>query len=272
VSTTIASAIAGAAGVNKIGAGEIVLNGSNTFAGATTVTAGRLVLGQKLTTTSSVTVQAGATLRIAPAAAATLRAPSLTIADTGLLDLADNKLITQSALGTWTGADYTGVTGLIRRAFAGGTWTGPGGIATSMPAAGGGLTSIGVATAQQAGYAGGTFGGVSVAAGDVLVMYTYAGDANLDGFVSGDDYAAIDFNVLVPGASGWFNGDFNYDGAITGDDYSAIDFGIMAQGAPFPTGARIGSVATVPEPCLIAAVVIAPVVARRRPRPRTLHG
>jgi hypothetical protein len=64
------------------------------------------------------------------------------------------------------------------------------------------------------------------------VKYTYAGDANLDGIVSGDDYSAIDFNVLVPGASGWFNGDFNYDGIISGDDYSAIDFAILAQGAP----------------------------------------
>ena len=53
-----------------------------------------------------------------------------------------------------------------------------------------------------------------------------------DGLVSGDDYSAIDFNVLVPGASGWFNGDFNHDGVVTGDDYSSIDFNILAQTGP----------------------------------------
>jgi hypothetical protein len=59
----------------------------------------------------------------------------------------------------------------------------------------------------------------------------------MDGAITGDDYSAIDFNILVPNSDGWYNGDFNYDGAITGDDYSAIDFNILAQGAPFPTGA-----------------------------------
>ena len=33
-----------------------------------------------------------------------------------------------------------------------------------------------------------------------LVSYTYAGDANLDGAITGDDYSTIDFNIAVPGA------------------------------------------------------------------------
>src|SRR4030095_977651 len=95
-----------------------------------------------------------------------------------------------------------------------------------------------------------------------LVMYTYAGDANLDGFVSGDDYSAIDFNILVPGSSGWVNGDFNYDGVISGDDYSAIDFNILAQGDPFPTGGPVdlSAASAVPEPgpiVLLGASVLA---------------
>src|SRR4029453_9687127 len=77
-----------------------------------------------------------------------------------------------------------------------------------------------------------------------------AGDANLDGAITGDDYSAIDFNILVPNADGWYNGDFNYDGAITGDDYSAIDFNILAQGAPLGSSATISSseLTAVPEP------------------------
>jgi hypothetical protein len=76
----------------------------------------------------------------------------------------------------------------------------------------------------------------------------------------------------VAGSSGWYNGDFNYDGAVTGDDYSAIDFNILAQGAPFPTGSPIptGSVVTVPEPSGVAALVllIAPAAQRTRRRRR----
>src|SRR5687768_11579325 len=65
-----------------------------------------------------------------------------------------------------------------------------------------------------------------------IAMYTYAGDANLDGEISAEDYSVIDYNV-VAGAGPWYNGDFNYDGVITADDYSVIDN--MAPGTfPWP--------------------------------------
>jgi autotransporter-associated beta strand protein len=183
----------------------------------------------------------------------------------GKLDLQDNKLIvTGGDVGTSDGATYSGLTGFIQSAHAGGAWSG-GGITTRQTAAKNGLTSLGIATAAESGYAGGTFGGVSVSGSDVLVMYTYAGDANLDGFISGDDYAAIDFNVAIPGANGWYNGDFNYDGIISGDDYAAIDFNIVAQGAPFPTGAgAVSGVIRVPEPVGAAWLVAAAAVTMRR--------
>src|SRR6185436_12804356 len=113
----------------------------------------------------------------------------------------------------------------------GGAWSGSG-IVTSS--ASGNFTTLGVATAQQAGRAGGTFGGVSVAATDTLVMFTYGGDANLDGKINVDDYGHIDSSIPI-GLKGWFNGDFNYDGKINVDDYGIIDFNIGIQGAPFPT-------------------------------------
>ena len=86
-----------------------------------------------------------------------------------------------------------GLYGLIQSGRNGGAWNG-GGIVTSS--ASGSLTRrLGVATAEQAGRAGGTFAGVSVAAADVLVMFTWGGDANLDGKINIDDYGQIDFNV-----------------------------------------------------------------------------
>jgi T5SS/PEP-CTERM-associated repeat protein len=204
----------------------------------------------------------------------TSRVASLSITSSGKLDLKENKLIVAGgAVGSATGGTYNGVSGMIQSAQNGGTWDGPRGITTTLPAAQSGLTSLAVATADQTGYAGGTFGGVSVANGDVLVMYTYGGDANLDGLVSGDDYSAIDFNILVPGASGWYNGDFNYDGVISGDDYSAIDFNILAQGAPFPIGSRAsaGAVTVVPEPTEVSAFALAASVWVWRQRRKPLH-
>src|SRR2546421_4965348 len=100
-------------------------------------------------------------------------------------------------------------------------------------------------------------------------MYTYGGDANLDGKINVDDYGKIDFNAGL-GTGGWSNGDFNYDGKINVDDYGIIDFNIGIQGAPFPTGAAatgLSGISIVPEPaslCLFAACGLA--LRRRRRR------
>ena len=184
------------------------------------------------------------------------RFDTLAIAPGGKLNLTNAPLIVAS---TPVGAVET----FIRSGHNGGAWDGSG-VVTNQSDALTGLTTLGVATADQTGHT--TFGGLSVAGDDVLVMYTYAGDANLDGAITGDDYSTIDFNIAVPSASGYFNGDFNYDGTISGDDYSVIDFNIAAQGAPFPT-AGSAAVAVVPEPasaCGFALFAVRLIGCRRR--------
>jgi hypothetical protein len=246
-----------------LGNGAInVSNGSHAIASA-------LVLSKPV----AISIASGAALKLSGDVTGG-KVASVNIAPGGKLDVTDNNLIIASGdVGSASGGIYDGLSGLIQSGISGGTWNGSG-IITSIPDAAIGLTSLGIATAQQAGYAGGTFGGVSVLGSDVLVMYTYAGDANLDGFISGDDYAAIDFNVAVPNSSGWYNGDFNYDGIISGDDYTVIDFNIVAQGAPFPTGSAAGLPASgsaamtpVPEPYgLVVVVAIALLPCRRHRR------
>ena len=143
----------------------------------------------------------------------------------GKIDLRDNKLIVSGATaGSWDGSAYTGVTGLIASGYNGGTQDGSG-IMTSQSAAISPnlLTQLVSVSADDSGYAGGTFGGQSVAAGDQLVMYTWGGDANLDGKVNQDDYFQIDSHFNQPGQISFQNGDFNYDGQINGDDYFIID-------------------------------------------------
>jgi hypothetical protein len=76
------------------------------------------------------------------------------------------------------------------------------------------------------------FSGLTVTAQDVLVKYTYGGDANLDGVVDVADYGAIDNWIQFPGTAGYVNGDFNYDGVIDVADYGFIDWVIQVQGPP----------------------------------------
>jgi autotransporter-associated beta strand protein len=191
------------------------------------------------------------------------------------LDLSDNKLIVVAGdVGRFDGTRYSGLTGQVASAYNFSSWDGPG-IATSMFDAGPerGVTTLAVATADEVFYAGGTFGGVSVSSGDVLVMYTYAGDLNMDGLIDGADYGVIDNNVQFPGTSGYANGDINYDGVIDGADYGVIDNAIQFQGAPFPSGTYPGAsqsaagVTAVPEPAGgLAAVVAGLLLGRRRRR------
>ena len=146
-----------------------------------------------------------------------------------------------------------------------------------MPDAVAGLTTIGIATGEQVRGLGptdtDTFAGQTISGASTIAMYTYAGDANLDGTIDGGDYGIIDNFAQVPGADGYANGDFNYDGVIDGGDFGLIDNNIQAQGTPFSTGASAESLAgvtAVPEPGVGVGVVaaLASLLSRSRSRGR----
>src|SRR4030095_12926834 len=121
----------------------------------------------------------------------------------------------------------------------------------------------GVSTGEARGGRGPTstdvFAAQTITGTSTIAMYTYAGDANLDGVIDGGDYGIIDNFVQVPGADSYFNGDFNYDGVIDGGDYGIIDNNIQAQGAPFPVSGSIGlsGVTAVPEPSACGFAILA---------------
>jgi hypothetical protein len=138
---------------------------------------------------------------------------------TSLLDLTNNDAIVHDG-------SLADITNQLAEGFNGVTpWTGTAGIISSTAANdSAGLTALGVATGLT------TFDGETVGSTDVLIKYTYYGDANLDGQIDGTDYSMIDTG-FGGGGTGWQFGDFNYDGLVDGSDYSLIDNAFNQQAA-----------------------------------------
>jgi hypothetical protein len=123
-----------------------------------------------------------------------------------------------------------------------------------------------------------SFDGQSVSPTDVIVKYTYFGDADLNGRVDANDFSLIDNGYNHPGLTGWWNGDFNYDGMVDGSDYSLIDNAFNVQIPETGTVAisqlsqATSEIAVVPESSSLAFICLglSAFVTSRRQR-RTSH-
>jgi autotransporter-associated beta strand protein len=240
------------AGLNKstvLNSGGVVNIGPNTgTSGPSAVTLASIEIG--LDPTSKLTVNASPL----HANRTVLVTSGLSFDSTtaGQLDLQNNDMIIH-------GSTLAAVQPLIQSGenLSGGTgtyWNGPG-IVSSMAASNATfLTTLGLIvnnngsgqTLYGSGDSLGLFDGQNPALNDLLIKYTYYGDANLDGQVDGSDYTKID-NGFNNHLTGWANGDFNYDGIIDGSDYTLIDNAFNTQGASL--AAQVANVAsTVPEP------------------------
>jgi autotransporter-associated beta strand protein len=281
-------AISGSGGINgstgllKIGSANLSLGTVNTYTGGTNVSGGKLLLTVTgaLPINSSLIIGPGASVVAVNSSAGSkivLQTSMLSIAGSsdhwsGLLDLNNNDLIAYNgSLGT--------ITNQIKSGFAGG-WHGATGITSSTAAANTThLTALGVIQNSTNGLPTGTafypsFDGVPVVNSDVLVKYTYYGDATLAGSVSSIDYTLIDAGYLSHGTlTGWANGDFNYDGIVNGSDYTLIDNAFNQQGVQLSTeiassAAQIAPASSVPEPTAVVLVVLGGVglLGRRRLR------
>ena len=273
----------------KMDAGTWTISGAdNAKIQKTTVEAGTLAFAGPRYHTGAIDVQGTSGAAVAPGGGSNriLRADTVTIAAAAKIDLGDNKLITNSPAGTFSGTAYTGIQGEVQRAYNFGAWDLPG-LTTSMPNAGpnagilSGTETIAVATAEQVLFIGptdtGVFQGETVTGATTIAMYTYAGDLNLDGLVDGADYGVIDNSVQFPGTDGYVNGDFNYDGVIDGADYGIIDNTIQLQGAPFPgvvfgasasASGGLAGVTAVPEPSACGFAILGAAALLRRCRRR----
>ena len=77
----------------------------------------------------------------------------------------------------------------------------------------------------------GKFDGTAVSAADLLIRFTYLGDADLSGTITMNDYALLEAGFFFGHFNGnagnnpasWVHGDFNYDGLVNYQDYALID-------------------------------------------------
>jgi fibronectin-binding autotransporter adhesin len=194
---------------------------------------------------------------------------------TGKFDLKNNAAVIKNS-------NLAAVTALIVAGYNNGDFLG-GGITSSTAANDPNfLTAIGYAANLEAAYT--TFEGISgLDDNDVLVKYTYYGDADLTGSVDLDD-----FNLFLAGYQDpanvpqtWIYGDFDYTGSVDLDDFNLFLAAYQANGAPLSalagavgdTGLSAGdqqlmlsAIAAVPEPGTLGVlgVVAAGLLARRR--------
>jgi hypothetical protein len=247
--------------------------------GAGVAAVNRIVLADEdglTTTTPSMTINAG-TLRLSQngTSANTSVVSGLTINAGGKLDVTNNKVVVKSTaaatFGSWNGTAYTGIQGLIQAGRADGSWSGDGIVTSMTDATTSVLTSVVVGNGAEirglSGTGTDTWGGQTVGANDVLIMYTWGGDADMNGELTGDDYFFIDSNILTQ-IKGYHNGDFDYNGEINGDDYFIIDanFTFAQNSPPFESGSGGGGLAAVPEPASLSMLAMGAAAMLRRRR------
>jgi autotransporter-associated beta strand protein len=263
-------AISGTGAITKTDSGKLQLTGaSGTVSGALTLNGGTVEV-DGVTTVGSLAGNGTGTLnvpggrlnigaRLAGHPAATALA-GLSVTAGGTLDVANNDLIVH-------GGSLSTLTADLKSGYNAGSgyWNGTGIISSTAAGNSSKLTTLGIAQPTAAT----TFDTQSVSSTDVLIRYTYYGDANLDGHVDGTDYTLIDTGFGSHGTmTGWQNGDFNYDGHIDGSDYSLIDNAFNSQNAgPLAEVAQSTAIltdeiapsnsASVPEPGNVGVMLLA---------------
>jgi hypothetical protein len=189
---------------------------------------------------SSLTIGPSAVVRLSAGGAKVLVVNSLSIAQsagawTGTLDLSDNDLVIHADANTGAQilARTTSQIGSGRNSGAA-RWQGTGISSGAASIDATGSTGLGVLLNEKPDGLGGitalytTFSGQSVGVNDILVKYTYTGDADIDGDIDADDYARIDAG-FANHLSEYRDGNFDYVGGINADDFFLIDRAYSSQ-------------------------------------------
>ncbi len=246
-------------GLTINGSGTLTLLGTNSYTGGTIVNSGKLIVGASgALPTGTLAINNSAIARLAdnitagtPLGTSSVNLTSLSITGTGTLDIGNNRVIIDYT----TGNDpIASIEQWINNGFY--DLSGPQIISSDIAAddAASGL-SYGI------GYADGADGVVAgLPSGEIEIMFTLLGDANLDGIVNSEDFTPFSANVGKNG--GWDKGDFNYDGTVNSEDFTPFSANL---GKSATLAAAAGTLATadgisltnVPEPGCAGLLVMA---------------
>ncbi len=184
---------------------------------------------------------------------------NLNLNSSGTLDTNDNDLVVNNGV-------FSTIRSLVSGGYSATPDTAKTGIISTAGQNSGGKTILALFDNALVGDA--SWDGHTISANAVVGKYTYYGDVNLDGQVTGDDYSAVDSNLGSTGlnaGNAWLLGDTNGDLSVTGDDYSSIDANLgLGVGNPL----AVASVSAVPEPASLGLIGLGAMgfLARRRRR------
>lgn len=224
--TTISAPVAGAAGFQKRGNGELVIAGAGTISGVITVAEGTMRIAHAAPLGSASVAVSGGILAVP--VTATLGPVSVDSAGRIVMDAPETVTLTVGSLSVdrsgggalvdlgvgrvqiAAGADAATIReNLLAGLGAGSNWSGTSGITSSAAAASAGARTVGYRVGSD---------------GSALLAFAAPGDVNLDGVVNTLDLVAMTAagKFGTNAAAVWTDGDFNYDGVVNSLDLVAI--------------------------------------------------
>jgi autotransporter-associated beta strand protein len=252
----------------KEGAGTLRLAVANSFTGGVNVNAGTLELNHEdaiavpaSTTGQDLQMGKQANVVLGTGLAKAVQVRALTMhggtSPTGTVDLKTGQLIVD---GTATPAATIAaqIASAYNLADPDNPWKGLG-ITSSSAAAQAERYAVGYALNSDFGeLAWGTWFGRTANPDSVLIRFTYAGDADLSGEVTTDDFDNWKQGYITHG-SGWLRGDLDYSGDVTTDDFDLWKQVYVKHYAPMGDGSGGGKVASlaVPEPGVLVLLALA---------------
>ena len=264
--------IGGTGSLTKSGTGTLTLSTANTYSGGTIVTAGKVLIEPTSPTTTRLADRCIVHQRTAscswptmsragtPLGTSNVNLTSLSLTGNGTLDIGNNRVIIDYSSPATD--PIASIAAWIKNGFY--DLAGPQIISSDIAAddAASGL-SYGI------GYADGADGVVAgLPSGEIEIMFTLLGDANLDGTVNSEDFTPFSANVGKNGS--WDDGDFNYDGTVNSEDFTPFSPNLgqsatLAAAAGALESADGISLANVPEPASAGMIMMAGLgILRRR--------